>query len=343
MKNIFKRVLTLSLAVLLVLGAFAGCGNTDDAPATTTEPVVTQPPEEAKVLKVLTLGHSLGNDANHMLSLVAGAEGFTDLEVGYLYYSGCRLSQHINFMNEDSKVYTLYRSSAEKPNVAPQETKNVTMKDALRADYWDIIIMQDGVFEIADENCYTNGNRQTVQNFVNEYKLNPTAYFAWNMTWVPPVDNDLRNTSSEQNRANYKKWYEPYGHDRATMYNAVCKAVENNILTDDTIKFVIPSGTVMENALSSYLEEKDIHRDYVHASNMARVMVSYLWYCKLAGIDKLEEIKLDTVPKHFLVGDAFLDLELTDAQKDIILEAVNNALANPLQMTQSQYTQAPAQ
>ena len=91
MKNIFKRVLSLSLAVLLVLGVFAGCGNSDKPADTTEVQTATQPPEEAKVLKILTLGHSLGNDCNHMLSLIAGAEGFTDLEVGYLYYSGCRL------------------------------------------------------------------------------------------------------------------------------------------------------------------------------------------------------------------------------------------------------------
>ena len=35
------------------------------------------------------------------------------------------------------------------------------------------------------------------------------------------------------------------------------------------------------------------------------------------------------------------DGNLTDAEKAIVLESVNNALANPLQMTQSQYTTAP--
>ena len=34
---------------------------------------------------------------------------------------------------------------------------------------------------------------------------------------------------------------------------------------------------------------------------------------------------------------------MTDAEKAIILESVNNALANPLQMTQSQYTTAPTE
>ena len=33
----------------------------------------------------------------------------------------------------------------------------------------------------------------------------------------------------------------------------------------------------------------------------------------------------------------------TEAEKQIILEAVNNALAHPLQMTQSRYTEAPTQ
>ena len=37
------------------------------------------------------------------------------------------------------------------------------------------------------------------------------------------------------------------------------------------------------------------------------------------------------------------DWVLTDAEKALILESVNNALKNPLQVTQSQYTQRPAQ
>ena len=37
------------------------------------------------------------------------------------------------------------------------------------------------------------------------------------------------------------------------------------------------------------------------------------------------------------------DRVLTEAEKDIILESVNNALANPTEMTQSQYTVAPTE
>jgi hypothetical protein len=74
-------------------------------------------------------------------------------------------------------------------------------------------------------------------------------------------------------------------------------------------------------------------------------MTSYTWYCMLMGIDQLEEIKLDAIPKVFLKSteDKTQDRPLTEAEKAIILESVNNALKNPYKMTQSQYTEAPAQ
>lgn len=162
------------------------------------------------------------------------------------------------------------------------------------------------------------------------------------MAWAPPVDNTLRDKYPYPENNTYYSSYVPYGDDRTKLYNAISKCVEDHILTDDTFEFMIPGGTLFENALSSYLEEKDIHRDYVHASDLTRVMVSYLWYCKLAGIEKLETIKLDSVPKNFFKStQSPEDWVLTDHEKALIVECVNNALANPLQMTPSQFTTAP--
>ena len=76
----WKKVFALILCGLLTLGCFAGCGEKPAAPETTetTVPTPTQSPEEAKVLKGLTLGHSLAVDAAHMLNLVAHAEGYQE-------------------------------------------------------------------------------------------------------------------------------------------------------------------------------------------------------------------------------------------------------------------------
>ena len=343
-----NRFVSLLLAFLVSSGTFVACaapaGQTQAPTATTTEATVpdpTEPAEEAKVLKVLTLGHSLAVDAGHMLALVAHAEGYKEMKVGTLYYSGCPLNQHVKFATEKAAEYKLYISSTTDPYKAPTVMDAVTMEYALRLDYWDIIVMQGGVFEIAKENTYTDGNIQKIQKYVEEHKLNPLAIFAWNMAWAPPTSNALRDTYPYENNG-YYSGYLPYNDDRTTLYKAITKCVSDNILTDDTFRFMIPSGTVMENALSSYLEEADLHRDYVHASDFARVMVAYAWFCRLTGVDKLDEIKLSTVPVAlFRSNSSTEDWVLTAEEKALILESVNNALADPLNMTPSQYTDAP--
>ena len=341
MPKSWKKLLLLLLSALMVPGVLTACGGAGESEPS-TEPEVTQSPEEAGTLKVLTIGHSLAVDCGHMLALIAAAEGYEHLKVGTLYYSGCKLYQHVDFLNTNSPEYDLYLSSTQEPNVPPKIMKKITMRDAIVFDYWDVIVMQGGVFEVAEDATYADGKIQTIQNYVNENKFNPTAIFAWHMPWATPTDKALRDMYTLKPHT-YNNNYEKYGYDRAAFYNAITKCVGEHILTDNTFAFMIPSGTAIENALSSYLEESDLHRDYAHATDLGRVIGAYTWYCKLVGIDRLEQIKLDAIPKNFFrstVGSE--DRVLTDMEKAIILEAVNNALANPLQMTQSRYTQAPA-
>lgn len=326
----------------MLLGILTACVKTEDVEEKKA-PVVTESPEEAKVLKVLILGHSLAVDSGHLLNLIFATQGVGDYEevvIGTLYYSGCALSKHVKFMHEGSSEYDLYVSSSKTPDTPPTIMHKIDMRSAIIYDYWDIVVMQDGVFEIVQSSNYTVGHAQILQKFVDEHKLNTSVRFAWHMTWVPPTDNTLRDTFPYEPNSYYSN-YERYNHDRTTVYNAVTKCVGDHVATDKTFDFIIPSATAFENALSSYLEETDIHRDYVHATDLGRVIASYTWYCKLMGIDKLEEIKLSTIPKAFLNSTEGVDeLLLTDTEKTVILEAVNNALKNPLQMTQSQYTQA---
>ena len=295
-------------------------------------------------LKILTIGHSLAVDSGHMINLVADAEGYDqEFIIGTLYYSGCPLYKHVNYLQHDSAVYRLYLSSTKTPNQPPVIYSGMTMKMGITFEDWDIIIMQGGVFEIAEDVTYTDGNIQIIRDYVNQHKTNPDALFAWHMPWAPPTDNDLRDLYPYSPNTYYTS-YEKYGDDRTVMYHSITGAVERNIVTDPEFVYLIPTGTAIENALSSYLEESDLHRDYVHVTDLGRVIASYTWYCVLMGVDHLDEVKLDAIPKAFFqstTGNE--DRVLTDAEKAIILESVNNALKDPLHMTQSQYTQAPTQ
>ena len=334
MCNTLKRTLAILLSLMAVLSLLTACGTT--TPAETTEPVVTEPAEEAKVLKVLTLGHSLSVNTGLMLNLVAHAEGYEGMKVGTLYYSGCRLDQHVEYLTNNSPVYILYTSSTDTPDDPPAKAESVTMKDAILSDYWDIIVMQGGTFDLAKPTTFTNGDIQTIQKYVNEHKRNPNAVFYWCLPWAFATDPDLVTDR-------YIKGYETYGNDRRKLFDAFCQNVQNYIIPDETFVKFIPTGAAVENAISSYMTEKDLLCDYAHAGDLGRLIAAYTYFCVLTGVEKLEEIKLDAIPKKFVkTSDVPGDRVLTEADKALILESVNNALANPLQITESQYKEAPA-
>lgn len=358
LKN-WKKLFVLCLSVLMVLSSFAACAGSEPEtpaeteatqPATTAEteakePVSNEPEGEEKILRILTIGHSLAVDCGNTLNRIFAAEGtgeYDEVYISTLYYSGCPLYKHVNYLTENAPEYNLYTSSSKTPDNPPTIMDNVTMYDALKFAYWDIIIMQGGVFEIAASSTYTDGNIQIIQNYVRENCLNRDPIFAWHMAWATPVDTTLRDMYPKSPNSYYSS-YEKFGNIRANFYNGIAQCVKDHILTDETFRFMIPAGTALENALSSYLEENDIHRDYAHASDYGRVIASYVWYCRIMGVDQISEVKMDTVPVHFLKNKDNGDLVLTQSQKDILIESVNNALAKPVEMTQSQYTEAPAQ
>lgn len=340
-----KKLLALSLSVLMVLGAFTACGT--GAPKETEATIPTEPEEEAKVMKVLTLGSSSSVDSNHMINLVAATEGIGEYEeilIGTLYYSGCTTTQHVKFLTENSNVYDLYLSSTAKPDTPPKITKSVTMRDALRYDYWDVIFLQPSGGECMTDAVFTGGNLEVIRNYVEENRMNPLAVYGWHTIGVSSTDPDLIATYPKEPNS-YAASAAKYNYDRALMLRERTQRTERYVMSDPSYVYVITSCTTVENAITSYLGQKGIKRDYTHLTDVGRLAASYLWYCKLFGVEQLTEIKLDAIPKAFLKSteDKTQDRVLTETEKAVILEAVNNTLKNPLEITQSQYTEAPAQ
>lgn len=295
-------------------------------------------------LKVLSIGNSTDVDALHMLNLVAAAEGYDQQEllIGLLYYSGCKIAQHVNFLQNDQNAYALYISSTLTPDQPAARYPGYTMYEALKYEDWDIIFIHEDECAAHKESVFTNNNIQILTDYVNQHKRNPNAVLGYHIPWVCPSDPDLLATYPKTPNA-YANYLAQYDNDRIKFYMAGVENVKKYVLTDEQYVYLVPSGTALHNAGTSYMPETELHRDYYHASDLGRVLVAYTWYCSLTGMDHLDAVSLDAIPMAFLrsTADKTQDRVLTEAEKQIILESVNNALASPLEVTQSQLTTEP--
>ena len=107
-----KKIIALTLAILMVLGTFAGC-QTGGEPETTAAPTPTQTAEEEAVLRVLAIGNSHTNDCTQLLYYVFNKEmPEQKVLIANMYYSGCSVLAHLEFAEEKSPVYWYCRQKS---------------------------------------------------------------------------------------------------------------------------------------------------------------------------------------------------------------------------------------
>lgn len=361
-----KKITCLFLAVLMCMGMLAGCRTAGEAEEIQQPTETTQAIEEDGVVnKILVIGHSLGIDSSYYFPFVYKAETGQDIIVGSLYHSGCRLSQHAKFLqgNEaqyayyeiDTSVDTMWRradcngvftdSTPGQGNDKYIEDGSIaqTMEFAILRQDWDLIVLQAGSFEAAGamipNNLLDVNNIKIITDYVLEKDIVPATkpQVAWNMVWTHPED-DTMLTDSRKNTL-----YQHFSGS-AEMYEKMMDTAENVVMPSFDFDYLLPTGTAVQNANSSYLEAKDLYRDTIHGTDFTRMMAGYTWYCALYGAD-ISQCKFLTIPGKIRVEKVFreanIDFTMTQEQKDILIESVRNALATPYAMTQSQYTTAP--
>ena len=331
-----KRVVCLFLVVICLFSlALTGCGKTDNTPETTgvpfsttapvqptqattaptTEPT-TEPTEPAKVadkdawkadgvLKILTIGNSFSTDCMQFVYEIAEAAGAKDIMLGNLYIGGCSLNKHLTNLKADSADYTYYTNDGS----GWTSEKNYKMTDAIKSDNWDFISFQQSSSRSGIASQYTD--IEIIVPMVEALCTNENVEFIWHMTWA--YQQDSTNSS-----------FESYNNDQMTMYNAIVDAVQQHIVPCKKITRIVPNGTAIQNARTSYVGD-ELTRDGYHLSKQeGRLIAGISMVATTMGID------YDTI-------------QLTDIYDDekfvkMALESVKNALENPFEITQSQYT-----
>ena len=329
-----KRILAIILAAVMLLGMLSGCQGgdktADNTTQTTTEATKPeQPPEEQEVLRILTIGNSHTVDSNLLLYTVFRKEmPQQKIMLGNMYYSGCAVSQHVKFYENNEAVYVYYKNTG----AGWEQHREKTLKDALKEQAWDIIIIHEMNNGTATEATYNNDNYQKLIDYIKK----DTTYapkFIYNLGWANPTSQELWDLGYPGDWVNsYKqKW-----GDYTTMFTKMVELVDKNVLPMKDITGMLPTGTAFcyaRNELGKTDEE--LYRDYTHLSDLGSLLTAYLWYSVITEKTELEAVNIDVIAaqlrheKSWSKGDWFIDQDT----KDMIVKSVNFALKNPMQVT----------
>lgn len=296
--------------------------------------------EEDSVLKILALGNSHTNDSTQMLYEVFRANSDQKVVIGRMYYSGCTLTQHMNFSKNNEPVYTYYKNE----NGTWVANENTTMLTALKDEKWDVVILQEGSTKIDSATSYDVTGLEYMIQYVKDHAV-VEPQISWNMTWTHPTGEYYVGYDPATNKATGKGhptdpagWYNRYNTkfnlDQEYMYEVVTECTKKFIVTDERdFELFIPSGTVIQYAKFVLgLEEQELYRDYTHLNDYGRLMISYLWYAKLMGLDNISDLTiLDEIPEALRNSKSEYPAnhKITQEMKDNIVAAVNYALQNP--------------
>jgi len=317
MMKLLKKLCSICFcAAFLMAGCIPAATQPTNGPTDPTDPTV--PPTEPaptsvlteappKSLKILAIGNSFSIDAMQYLYQIAEDAGVEEIVLGNLYVGGCSLSQHLDFANNDTGAYDYYKNTDGYWGM----TKEYKLSDALVDEEWDYITMQQssGLSGIA---ATYEEDLGALVDYVRGF--NTSAQLVWHMTWAYQADS----THEEFPR---------YDSDQSKMYGQIVDCVKTFVVPDERISFVIPAGTAIQNARTSFLGDT-LTRDGFHLDKqIGRYVAGMAWY---AAITRSSVADIDFNPAA---------LQISDDMIAVAKEAAENAVADPYNVTQSGITE----
>lgn len=132
----------------------------------------------------------------------------------------------------------------------------------------------------------------------------------WHMTWAYAKDSEHEAFAN-------------YGQNQGTMYEMIVKTVQKKILPTNVFSTVIPSGTAIQNARTSFLGDS-LNRDGFHLSiPLGRYVAGLTLVTAVTGAD-ISQI-------------AYAPEGVSDAERAAAVESAENACRAPFAVTPSRY------
>jgi len=214
-------------------------------------------------IRILCIGNSFSWDAvEQELVPLCEASG-VEVEIHNLYYGGCSLEQHAQFLLLDTAAYSHRVCTNANPRII-QDT--ISLRQALQNGTYDYISLQQASHDSGIRSSYEPWLTMLIDT-VKSYQ--PAAQLCWMQTWAYSQDAT--------------HWAYPlYQNDQQTMYDSIVACLR--IPLAHQLR-VLPCGAAIQLArktkLGDTLCRDGYHLNYVYG----RYTAACVWYEYITGKD----------------------------------------------------------
>lgn len=220
-------------------------------------------------LKILFIGSSFGVDTINYVGDIAHSYNF-NIVIGNLYVGASGIKDYITFYESDRKI-SYYKWGL---NATVWENDTSTVKEALSDEAWDFVVIQNGAYQSADESTYWDQDEKgnITKNYVSLFAdiidrccLFSHPVICFNMTWAYSVYHTL--SSSQGSKDKWLSFGINQKQRQLGMYTELCRLAQKVLQHCPKVKFVIPSGTAVQNARGTSLRADTTIQGVVSQSN----------------------------------------------------------------------------
>ena len=255
---------------------------------------------QQKTVKILAIGNSFSQDAvEQYLHELAEAEGISTI-IGNMFIGGCSLERHVKNARDNAPAYAYRKIGTDGKK---REKGKMSLETVLADEDWDYVSLQQaspfsGMYE-----TYEASLPELIEYV--KARLPKKTKLMLHQTWA------YASTSKHSGFKNYNC-------NQLTMYQAIVDAVKKAAKVNK-IKIVIPSGTAIQNARTSFIGDH-LNRDGYHLDvKVGRYTAACTWF--------------ERIFKHNVVGNPYAPEGLDEARKAVAQKAAHAAVKHPYKVT----------
>ena len=260
---------------------------------------------QQKTVRILAIGNSFSQDAvEQYLHELAEAEGISTI-IGNMFIGGCSLERHVKNARDNAPAYAYRKIGTDGKK---REKGKMSLEAVLADEDWDYVSLQQaspfsGMYE-----TYEASLPELIEYV--KARLPKKTKLMLHQTWA------YASTSKHSGFKNYNC-------NQLTMYQAIANAVKKAAKANK-IKIVIPSGTAIQNARTSFIGDH-LNRDGYHLDvKIGRYTAACTWF--------------ERIFKHNVVGNPYAPEGLDEVRKAVAQKAAHAAVKHPYKVTEQSIT-----